>query len=416
MWRLLPLALLASSSLSAQDWAISGFGSLGYSYDDSDDVGNIRSANQYQSDLDEGSWKHSSNAALQLDYFFSEQWSATAQALYEPSNHYHDAIDYLNLGFIQYNPNQKWSLKAGRFAPNIYIASDSRNIDFAHLWAYPVKEVYGFQGFNSIDGVSATRYWETDQFLYSLTLQYGNGKFYYPRNSSSHVEVTADNAWLTNFRVSHGNWNHNIAVAIVKDVSAGWDDQTQHEIDALEAIKDAPNTPENIRVDAQNYLNNFQLDENTTHYYFIGSQYFDGEWLFQVELNKLESESGLTPIGYGGYAMLGRTFGNLTPYGIVSTFIPKDGPVETTSVWGADGSDLQLYNEMAALNSNVNRVDQTTLSLGVRYDIATNIALKFQFDAVNIEDYGYGLWYADPRSMQKGQTIHVYTASLNYVF
>ncbi len=419
MWRCLPILLLFSSNIHAQSWEISGYGSLGYSYDDSDNIGNIRSANQYQTDFEGGNWKHSTNAAIQFDYYFSDALSATVQALYEPSNHYHQTTDYLNLGFVNYTPNHQWSFSVGRQAPSIYLASDSRNIDYAHLWAYPIKEVYGYQGFNNIDGVAVTRYWETQDYQYALSMQYGNGKFYYPRDKNSHVDVSAEHAWLASLKVSHGSWNHSLSFAYLHNLDADWDDQTQSEINILRSLAFSEQMPAHIQSDARDYLNTYMLDENPTYYYFVGSQYFDGGWLVQLELNKVDSQSVLSPTGYGGYLMIGRSLGQLTPYGIISTFVPKDEPVKPENSWdtgGSQGAFLELANQMAATNINVNRVEQSTLSVGVRYDVADNFAFKFQFDTVKIEDFGYGLWYALPNTLAQGQTLHVYTASLNYVF
>ncbi|MDC5856050.1 hypothetical protein [Vibrio europaeus] len=48
--------------------------------------------------------------------------------------------------------------------------------------------------------------------------------------------------------------------------------------------------------------------------------------------------------------------------------------------------------------------------------MTAQIALKAQFDYVDIEDFGYGLWASDAAIISSGRDVQVYTLNLNFVF
>ena len=62
------------------------------------------------------------------------------------------------------------------------------------------------------------------------------------------------------------------------------------------------------------------------------------------------------------------------------------------------------------------RIDQETLSLGVRWDFSTRAALKLQWDHTRIRPWGYAVYFTD-FALQSGQTrVNSLTASLDFVF
>ena len=104
---------------------------------------------------------------------------------------------------------------------------------------------------------------------------------------------------------------------------------------------------------------------------------------------------GLAPSGHAslnnvaGYVGLGRRFGPVTVFGLASGIKSLTQPAETPA-WGAalapvlgpaNAQQAQLLGEAGAFAANRSGVNQRSLSLGVRWDVLPQIALKVQWES-----------------------------------
>ncbi|KOO11983.1 hypothetical protein AKJ18_26315, partial [Vibrio xuii] len=77
---------------------------------------------------------------------------------------------------------------------------------------------------------------------------------------------------------------------------------------------------------------------------------------------------------------------------------------------------LAQLQQGALLGIDSIRIDQSTYSVGVRWDLLPNLALKAQMDHVEIDPYGYGLWATSGEGIDKSRDAQVYTLNMNFIF
>jgi hypothetical protein len=109
--------------------------------------------------------------------------------------------------------------------------------------------------------------------------------------------------------------------------------------------------------------------------------------------------------------------GNFMPFAIVSASRPSRAvltPQNDWSVLGPAAAELQTIAYQRVLNST--RVDQETLSLGVRWDLHSRAALKLQWDRTRIHPQGYAAWFRPYEIRQSTTRVDVLTMSLDFVF
>lgn len=406
--------LLFSFHTVAADWSVSGFGTLGYAYEDEDQLAYRRDITQTADIEDNGSWLTDSNFGLQLDGSFNHQWSFTAQWLLDNSTE-HDFDELTELAFIRFVPNQYWNFRVGRVGVSAYAAADSRYIDYGHLWARPSQELYGGIVFNSLDGVGMSYLSNNPAFNWSLKLEYGSN------DQRGDIAQTNDNytaelreVLSASFEVMQGNWKWQASYANVGSLSIKQGTSIQALQSQLQQVSmlGIPGVSEEA---AQAY-DAMTLDDESVQYYQLAMLYFDGLWTLQTELFQIDADKSSIPQGRGGYALVGYSLNNITPYVMYGQFSPRYSHYSNSLDWGAVDPSLALLQTGAEFGINSVRIDQSTYSLGVRWDLLPQLALKVQVDYIDINEFGYGLWASDPSVLGSGKDAQVYTINLNFIF
>lgn len=151
----------------------------------------------------------------------------------------------------------------------------------------------------------------------------------------------------------------------------------------------------------------------------MGFGYRGDQWSLQSEIYTILGEKAVVPEGVGGYAIAGYTLGNVTPYVIYGRFNPKNAPYQAQSDWGlspVNGAQLAQVQKWLIGGINSTYIDQQTFSLGVRWDVTAQIALKAQYDYIQIADNGYGLWAIPLEADLQGRDVQLFSVSVNFVF
>lgn len=408
------LLLAFSGNATAIEWQASGFGTLGYAYENEDDIAYRRDITHTAKVADNGSLDTDSNIGVQLDAMLNHQWSLTTQWLLDNSVE-NDFDELTELAFIRYVPNEHWSFRAGRIGVSAYIAADSRDIDFAHLWVRPPQELYGGIVFNSLDGVGVSYFSNNSHFNWSLELEYGRNEQMgeVPQTIESY-KAEIEDVISASFEVEQGPWTWQLSYAHVGSLSVAQGasiNSLQNQLGQLSAL----NIPQ-ISQEAAIAQNLITLEGEEVDYYQAAVHYFDGLWTFKTELFHINADKESIPQGTGGYGMLGYTVNSVTPYVIYSRFSPEHSYYQAESDWSVIDPSFALLQTGAQVGINSVRIDQQTYSLGMRWDIAPQFALKAQIDYIDIEDYGYGLWAADVTAISQGRDAQVYSLNLNFIF
>jgi hypothetical protein len=147
-------------------------------------------------------------------------------------------------------------------------------------------------------------------------------------------------------------------------------------------------------------------------------EYDPGDWFVNIEGGRQRSQSVLgTNVAMAVGA--GYRWRNVTPYIGYSTVHAQNE--NTTAGLPLAGLPPQLAGAAAALNGGLNQLlitmpEQSTISIGTRWDAYENIALKLQFERVTPHGRSRGTLINPQPAYVSGRTINVTSVALDFVF
>jgi hypothetical protein len=117
----------------------------------------------------------------------------------------------------------------------------------------------------------------------------------------------------------------------------------------------------------------------TTRFDSVGVVYDQGPLQVQAMLNTIHHEAAAFQNSRAGYLLAGYRTGALTPFAGVSWWRSRFKPYST----GLPNAPLfdEANNTFATIMA-ASAADQMTYTLGTRWDVRRNVALKFQWDAI----------------------------------
>jgi hypothetical protein len=128
-------ASLPSLHVAAVDFAVTGFGTLGYAVSDQDF--------RYLRYIDNGgTFKADSLLGVQVETRFSPAWGGTIQGVASaPRAHDNGYEAKLRWAFLSYRPTNEWLLRVGRLRPPVLIRTQNAEVGVTYDEArLPVEE------------------------------------------------------------------------------------------------------------------------------------------------------------------------------------------------------------------------------------------------------------------------------------
>ncbi|WP_428809357.1 hypothetical protein [Vibrio lamellibrachiae] len=402
----------------SSDAHISGFGTVAYSYESEDDIGFMRDLSHPYDPSVNGSWLSDSRFGLQFDYSINNQWRTALQIIAKDRSS-EEWGDVLEIAFLGYQPNESWDFRVGRVAPDAFWATETRNIDYGHNWVRPPLEVYSWLAFQSVDGIDVLYHTYISNIDWYFGSQFGVIHTNVESSSGDLIKTTGSPLMSLSVKAVWGEWRIRTALIYTPDLSSSLSpsSSTQAAIDSLNGVAAINFSPE-ITEEASSLASALSIEDEGVLYAQLGLEYFTGDWLVSSEVVSIQSEHGqvIIPSGIGSYLSVAYYNNGWTPYVIASMFSPDIGPQKAKSDWGTVGPSLSGLQNTIINNINSSRVDQHTLSVGIRWDVMSNIAIKAQVDFIEIAPNGYGLW-ANETSLNSMETkLELYTLSLNFIF
>jgi len=383
---LLALPLVVPAMAQAQDNAvkISGFGTAALTWSD-DDRAQFGRPNQASGAADNFRTGVDSNLGLQADYTVNNWLSLTAQGLVRQDAEEHYGAE-LSWAFAKFRISDDLSVRVGRVGLPVFMISDYRNVGYANTMLRPPSELYSQVPFNSVDGADIT--WRRDYGNTSITSQLAAGKIKSPV-SNFHVRgkdilalnVVAENGPFT-LRLGHARTkitvddlaSLNTLVGSLRTAGAGYRLPQLTDLASRIEARDAKATFNSIGLAAD--WNNFVL---------------------QTEFAKRKTETYINDTT-SWYVMGGYRIGKFLPY-YTRSELKIDGRIESTVPAACPAGYpaactptlLQLDGAVRRIPvSGVGQGEQTTDTIGVRWDFASSMALKVQID--RIKPSGNGLF------------------------
>jgi len=359
---------VGAGDAAAAGFTLRGFGTLAAARSSSDQADFVRDLSQPRG-LSAGRWSGRTDSVLglQANWQATERVEVVAQAV---SRYHHDASfsPELMWGFVKWDPNAYLSLRGGRLGTDFLMRADSRLVGYSQLAVRPPNDYFGALPFAHVDGVDASATLPVGGGLLRAKLYAGvsteqaplaNGQWDLGGSlmSGGHVDFQAG-SWL--FRVGHADWRHN-------------HDLPAPAADVVAALK-ATGMPAALAAASA-----LGVRAKTSHFTSAGLIYDEGPLQVQLMLNRIDHDAAVFQDSTAGFVLAGYRIGRFTPYAgwsrVSST--PKTLATGLPNVPPLDQLNAAVAAVLADSHSN-----QHTTTLGLRWDVRDNIAIKLQADAI----------------------------------
>lgn len=381
------LLLLPSAFAETSDqFTLQGFGTLGMARTTTRDVEFVRDLSQPRGISDSWSLQNDSVIGVQAAWRLNPQFEAVVQAMsrYSYNGNFNPELSW---AYVKYEPTPNLSLRAGRLGTEFFMMADSRWVGYSFLTVRPPGDYFWYLPFYTIHGADAALTLPLGENLLRGKIFYGlsNGKI---PLASEQWDIDASPMLGGYLEFQHGPWQIRGSYANIR---------FERDLPLAHVLgKMTPPLPLSL-TDAA-FL---KTRDTRTHYYSLGLVYDQGPWQGQFMLNHIEQGTNALENSDGGYALLGYRVGTVTPYLGYSWVRSK--------VRGNAPSPIANY-VMQDSHS-----DQKTSFVGMRWDVAQNIALKAQWDAIRGEPSSIFPYRRDNRAKWDG-SMDVFSLALDFVF
>lgn len=373
-----------------------GFGTLGGVYSDSEALAFRRDITQ-EGKAREFSLSQDSLIGLQADIQFNDALKASVQIVGKDriNNSLDEAITWAN---FSYDFNNAWNLRIGRIGSDLTLIGDVGNIGYAYDWERPPVDFYGAIPFYHFDGA---------ELLYRHSLSEGHlyAKIFYGRSGSSFKYKSSESDFdLVPFsgaaiRYENGGFTYRAAYARTEISSV-----SQSSLDSLRSLLEAnsfiPGVIETLH----------QLDSTHSpiNYYATGFEYRYMNWKWLTEVSYMDTDIALVLPSAAAYTGLVKRVNEFAFYGLLSHTRTTRSPYSASSQLPA------FYRSYVQRGLDSTDFEQSTASIGVRWDIVTNIALKAQWDRSWVTANKDLLWDGD--TVTSDEQVNIYSLGVSFIF
>ena len=377
--------------------SLRGFGTVGLARSSSDHAEFVRDLSQ-PIGIKGGKWsgRIDSIFGLQANWQATPEFELVGQAISRLHYDYSHNPE-LMWAFAKWEPDPRLSLRAGRIGADFMMLADSRLVGYSYLPVRPSTDFFGPLFFSHFDGADV-----------SATLPLGDGLIRGKLFAGKTQEKSAGTLGIWDTSGSPvrgivldyvtGHWQFRVNAARIRFAA---DLNTSFLSDPLRFAGSLGISGANAAADT------LSAKDTVTRFLSLGVVYDKGPLQVQGMLNRIRHETGMFENSHAGYLLAGYRIGTLTPYAGVSWWktSPRTGlPVVQDLFLNA------AYGQFIAGS----HVDRTTYTLGTRWDLRGNMALKFQWDAVRASaDTRFSFLNSD--SEWNGKT-DVLSVTLDFIF
>jgi hypothetical protein len=350
--------------------SLRGFGTLGVARSSSADAEFLRDLSQ-PNGIKGGQWTGRIDTVLGIQ----ANWQATPElelvGQLVSRYRYDESRDpEVMWAFAKWEPDARVVLRAGRIGADFMMLADSRLVGYSYLPVRPSADFFGPLFFSHFDGADA-----------SLTLPLGNGLVRGKLFAGATQEKTSGTPGIWDTSGSPvsglvldylvGPWHFRANAARIR---------FSHDIlfaplqDLLRTAGAAAGAPSALAA-----ADALGTSGKTSRFHSLGVVYDEGPLQVQGMLNTIHHETGVFQNSRAGYLLAGYRVGTVTPYAGVSWWKSKFKPYATGLPNIPPFVELnQTFDYLMVASA----ADQTTYTLGARWDVLTNVALKLQWDAI----------------------------------
>jgi len=396
---------LAAGPAAAIDWSFKSFGTLAAIGTDSDNIGFRRDYTQSSGATADWGYGTDSRLGLQLDADFNQEFHAAVQwlARNHAGNFFEQNLDW---AFLRWRPREDLDLRLGRLGFDAFLLSDYRNVGYAYPWMRPPAEFYGPLFTYHFDGADIAKKFKLGEAYLTVkgyaghslddTLAQQPGATVAPLEMAlfgGNLVYECDN-WRARLGYTHLTPLQNLPLRPLH--AALENPQVQAAWPGAASVFDA-----------------LAIEGRQLHFSAIGLAYDDGIWPVQAEAAYISSNIAWLPDIATAYLSAGRRLERVTTYALFGLgqslhyHVPVRQPLLQTPALAS------LTNSVDRL-LNSNGVDQLSASLGARWDVHENIALKAQWSHFWLGGNGTLYWLELKNPLPK--QVNVWSFGVDFVF
>lgn len=353
-----------------------------------------------------------SNLGLQADVVVNPWLSATVQGLARKDGE-DDFGAELAWAFAKAKVSDNFSVRVGRMGLPVFMISDYRNLGYANTLLRPPGEMYSQVPLNSIDGIDGTYQLSLGETSLTTQLALGVTKAKVATGPDSIVHVEGKSIVALNVVAENGPVTVRFGRAETKLTI---NDSTSQ--NTLFAALRAAGT--GYRFTQLNALaDELAVHDKKASFTSVGLGLDWNSILVQSEYAKRKTDSYLSD-STSWYVMAGYRFGAFLPYYSHASLKPDSRVNNTVPASCPVGYPAACTPTLRALSAGVNtmattrnQLEQSTDSIGVRWDFHRSAALKVQIDRVKPKN-GQGLFLQAQTGFRGPVTVAA--AAIDFVF
>lgn len=381
---------------------LSGFGTLGASYHNAPGVTVRRDTSQAQgAQGNQLSFIPDSMLGVQAALHISPQFEAVLQIVSHAQipNSYTPHTDW---AYVKYQPVEDFSLRAGRVGIETYLHNDAAAIDYANLMIRrPVIYIPRL-----MNGMDAEYLLPVGEGTLRGKIAAGKAVGKLTANGNAPVDIANADIYTGSIEYSYRGWTGRLAYfnSVLRNNTA----EAQPGSPLFQMLAMLPNGAE--------LRNMLTMQNRSISAYAVAFAYDEGPLQATASYNRIVSPHWNDQHVYYGHA--GYRLDSVTPYLSYSArrtarrFIPTGLPQGLSP-------QTDLINA-AMMQAQTNFfVNQTDFALGLRYDLARNVALKVQADHIRYQDPDAIIDPTlpfQPAAARGFKSLTWYSAALNFVF
>lgn len=291
--------------------------------------------------------------------------------------------------FLRHDLRPDLSLRAGRLAPSFFMLSESVNLNYANPWMRPPVEVYGLNPFTALDGadlIHTRRIGSTDLEVRPYA---GQGSMHFP-----HGRSTLRDALGLSIAASRGNLSLQAGYGSGR-IAVHYDDPLFRLIASQMAATAHPLLP------------SLSGGGIRARFMSFGFRWDDGRWQLIGEYARRHT-SRTIPTAHGWHLTAARRSGRFTP------FVTLARQSQLRPLFEAQPHIL-AFDAYRHSRSNAQR----SVSVGVRWDVHPQTALKLQWTHVRVGHHAWGAFFPVDETAgtsPAGRSVNMLGLSLDFVF
>lgn len=386
---LMPMAIASAYADDVSSVTVSGFGSAAVTKTSTNEAEFTRN-NQTAGATRDATMGVDSNFGLQATDKVNDWLSFTGQAVERKDtvNRFRPEITW---AFAKFKVSKDLSVRVGRLGSPIYLASDYINVGFASPMLRMPQEVYTQDPLETINGADLIYRKQLGDTLVTTQLAFGDSR----RASNYGGVVRGHRSSVFNISAANGPLMVRFARSQANLTWTG--------VEGIDELVGALND-----VGYTDLASRLEVKNKKGVYTTLGATLDWNNIVVQSEVAKRTTNSWISNTT-AGYVMAGYRMGKLLPY-VTYAKLNQNSPKSDSTV-PADDPDLAPL--AVGVNTVLNNYEQTTTSMGMRYDFEDKMALKVQIDRVKPRSDG-GLLQRDLPTFNRPVTV--VAASIDFVF